>query len=491
MFILWAGILLPPIAFLLNLQINYSLVPWVCVTGRAVAFHLASEHRDRCSCRIRRLRFVDPMAKDAGRPRPFYGCLGLDNERAVSDRDHRPSRCDVYLGTMPEMMILLHAGRAIEPHDLDGVGLRARRGDQPRSNSCCVRQGNGAWRPLGGGTMSFRTRLDQSCNCTCLAAARARERAVLGPYMVQHEILMVVAAPLLVLSRPFATFLWALPMRWRARFGSIPYRALANMWFAWTLHAAALRVWHIPRLCQATVTSEAVHTIQHLSFIVSALTFWWALLYGRQGRLGYGASVFYVFTTGLHSSVLGALLTFARVPWYPAYAESAKAWGLTALEDQQLAGFIMWVPRGCLYVLAGLAFFAAWLKESEWRFQRSYGLFLLLLGLIMTSCNNNVARAAADMTGRDPQPGRAAVREYGCAACHTTPGVAGADALVGPSLEHVANRAYIAGSLPNNPGNMIRWLSDPRHVNPHIAMPKTVPNEGEARNIAAYLYTLQ
>ena len=108
----------------------------------------------------------------------------------------------------------------------------------------------------------------------------------------------------------------------------------------------------------------------HLSFFLSALLFWWALIHGRVGRLGYGASVFYVFTTGLHSGVLGALLTFARVPWYPAYTDSAKAWGLSALEDQQLAGLIMWVPAGVVYVVAGLALFASWLKESDWRLQR-------------------------------------------------------------------------------------------------------------------------
>src|SRR5205823_6696964 len=142
---------------------------------------------------------------------------------------------------------------------------------------------------------------------------------------------------------------WALPTRWRSALGAITrttaiqtgWRYLTVPSFAWSFHAAALWLWHLPILFQATITSETIHSLQHLSFFLSALLFWWALIHGRVGRLGYGASVFYVFTTGLHSGVLGALLTFARVPWYPAYADSAKAWGLSALEDQQLAGLIM------------------------------------------------------------------------------------------------------------------------------------------------------
>jgi putative membrane protein len=75
----------------------------------------------------------------------------------------------------------------------------------------------------------------------------------------------------------------------------------------------------------------------------------------------------YVFGTALHSSVLGALLTFAPSPWYPVYEETTYAWGLTALEDQQLGGLIMWVPAGVLYTVAGLLLVGAWIRDSEMR----------------------------------------------------------------------------------------------------------------------------
>ncbi|HWR52996.1 MAG TPA: cytochrome c oxidase assembly protein, partial [Bryobacteraceae bacterium] len=126
--------------------------------------------------------------------------------------------------------------------------------------------------------------------------------------------------------------------------------------------------WHAPSLFDATVESEFVHTAQHMSFLGSALLFWWALIRGRGGALGYGAAVLYVFTTAVHTAVLGALLTFAPTPFYPAYAAgSTQQWGLTPLEDQQLAGLIMWVPAGVVYIVAGLWLLAGWLRESEAR----------------------------------------------------------------------------------------------------------------------------
>ncbi len=191
-------------------------------------------------------------------------------------------------------------------------------------------------------------------------------------HMAQHEVLMLIAAPLLVLSRPLVPFLWGLPARWRRPVGRWTrgvhfrklWRALTDPLSAWWIHAAALWIWHVPALFQATLRSEWVHTAQHLSFFLSALLFWWSLLEAR-GRMGQGQSVFYVFTTALHTGILGALLTFAPVVLYPAYAATTRPWGLTPLQDQQIGGLIMWVPAGVVYLGAGLALFAAWLRQSD------------------------------------------------------------------------------------------------------------------------------
>jgi cytochrome c oxidase assembly factor CtaG len=104
-----------------------------------------------------------------------------------------------------------------------------------------------------------------------------------------------------------------------------------------------------------------------VSFLGSALLFWWALIHGRRAAGSYGVAVLYLFTTAIHSGLLGALLTFARTVWYPHYIETAQDWGLTALEDQQIGGLIMWVPACTVYIVAGLVMFAGWLRESERR----------------------------------------------------------------------------------------------------------------------------
>ena len=100
-------------------------------------------------------------------------------------------------------------------------------------------------------------------------------------------------------------------------------------------------------------------------------------------------------------------------------------------------------------------------------------------------------RQAQAMTGGDPAKGKEAISRYGCATCHTIPGVKGADALVGPSLEHVASRSYVAGVLPNTPPNMIRWIQDPPGVDRLTAMPNLGVTDTDARDIVAYLYTLK
>jgi cytochrome c oxidase assembly factor CtaG len=191
-------------------------------------------------------------------------------------------------------------------------------------------------------------------------------------HMAQHELLMVVAAPLLVLARPLVALLWGLPLVWRRELGQWSKRKLVqSSWrffthpmTAWWIHAAALWLWHIPRFFQATLDNDWIHSAQHLSFLGSALLFWWSLFYAH-GKARYGASVLYLFTTAVHTSILGALLTFSATVWYPDYIGATSAWGMTPLEDQQTGGLIMWIPAGLVYVIGALVLFAFWLRESD------------------------------------------------------------------------------------------------------------------------------
>ena len=194
-------------------------------------------------------------------------------------------------------------------------------------------------------------------------------------HMAQHEVLMLVAAPLMVLGRPLIPLLWALPRRARERAGawtkrpavSATWRLVTGPLAVFAIHGVALWAWHLPSLYQATLRNELVHAFQHLSFFGSAALFWWAFVHGRYGRAGYGLSVLYVFATGVHSGALGALLTFAPRVWYPIYDVTARQWGLSAIEDQQMAGLIMWVPSGLVFVVIGLALVAAWMGEAARR----------------------------------------------------------------------------------------------------------------------------
>ncbi len=190
-------------------------------------------------------------------------------------------------------------------------------------------------------------------------------------HMVQHELLMLVAAPLLVVGRPLGAFLWGLPRDWRRHAWSACHgsglqrfvRWLTTPGTAWLVHALALWAWHVPVLFEASVRSDLVHTAQHLSFFGTALAFWWALVRPGASRATHGLAALYIVTTAMHTAVLGALLTLAPNVWYAVYVDTAPAWGLSALEDQQLGGLIMWVPAGFVYLGIALALFAAWLRD--------------------------------------------------------------------------------------------------------------------------------
>ena len=194
-------------------------------------------------------------------------------------------------------------------------------------------------------------------------------------HMMQHELLISMSAPFIVLGRPLIPMLWALTPDWRRFVGSWARSgAVSRMWHtltlplvAFSLHAMALWVWHLPGPYQATLASEFIHSLQHASFFGTALLFWWTILKTRSSELGYGVAVFYLFGTALQTGALGALLTFANGLWYPAYAGTTGLWGLTALEDQQLGGLIMWIPGSIPYLVAGLFIFARWLRVSELR----------------------------------------------------------------------------------------------------------------------------
>jgi putative membrane protein len=194
-------------------------------------------------------------------------------------------------------------------------------------------------------------------------------------HMAQHEVLMLVSAPLMVMGRPFVATLWAFAPTTRSEVaGMLKEPWLAAAWERLSrpltvliLHALVLWGWHVPALFEAALHDETIHAIQHLGFFLTAALFWWTLIHGRYGRLGYGVGVLYVFATAMHAEILGALLTFARPTLYPTHAGRTLAAGLDPIADQQLAGIVMWVPFGAVFVVIALALFGAWLGEASRR----------------------------------------------------------------------------------------------------------------------------
>ena len=182
-------------------------------------------------------------------------------------------------------------------------------------------------------------------------------------HMVQHELLMVVAAPLLVMGRPLAAWTWAFEPPVRQALGrtaktapvQVPWQVLTDPVIAWGLHAIALWAWHVPRFFTAALEHEGLHILQHFTFLASALFFWWAAL-GHDPRRGQstGQAIALLFTTMLHTAALGALLSLAPTPWYEPYIATTNALGIDPVDDQQLGGLVMWVPAGLAYVVVAL-----------------------------------------------------------------------------------------------------------------------------------------
>ena len=286
-----------------------------------------------------------------------------------------------------------HAGRGLQPHDL----ARAWTFDPAVIATLVVSAllyGRGVRRLWdGAGVGRGVRRREVGCfaiGWLVLVAALVSPLHAMGDvlfsaHMVQHELLITVAAPLLVLGRPLVPMLWGLPPAWRRGAGRAARTpAVHGAWHwltgasvAFLLHAAALWLWHAPGLYQATLTSDAMHAAQHVSFLATGLLFWW-VAFGRgrpaprpgaqasaRTRAAQGMGAAMLFGTALHTTALGALITFATSLWYPAYGATTAPWGLMPLEDQQLAGLIMWIPGGVAYVVAALSLFAGWMRGAE------------------------------------------------------------------------------------------------------------------------------
>jgi putative membrane protein len=200
-----------------------------------------------------------------------------------------------------------------------------------------------------------------------LSPLDAASRALLSAHMIQHVLLIAVAPPLLLIGRPDAAFAYVLPRAARhplprAALGGL--RRLARPMPAALLHAAAIWIWHAPGPFQAALVHPLLHDLEHASFFVTALLFWQSVLAAMRSPASVIAAMLGVLFTLIQGGFLGALIALTGRPLYPAY-DATELWGLTPLQDQQLAGLIMWVPASALYVIAGLMLAARLIGTDE------------------------------------------------------------------------------------------------------------------------------
>jgi putative membrane protein len=269
--------------------------------------------------------------------------------------------------------VLAHGSRAVAPHDLPtawnvdpvlALSIAVAATIYARGLTSGERRGWRVW-CFAGGLVAVAVAL--------VSPLEAMSAALSSAHMVQHVLLLLVAVPLLVVSAPLATLLRGTPLvarrsfgRWRSRFVPRNLGTLRNPVVVWLLHAGTMWFWHAAVPYNAALESEAIHLVEHATFAVTGVLFWRTVVPSRKtSRANNGMPVLLVFAMGVQSVFLSALLTFSPQPWYVVYAHTTKAWGLEPLSDQQLAGVIMWVPAGAIYVGAALFLLIAWLRSSD------------------------------------------------------------------------------------------------------------------------------
>ena len=204
-------------------------------------------------------------------------------------------------------------------------------------------------------------------------------------HMAQHLLLMLVAPPLLVYSRPIMAWMCALPDGGRRAVAGLWSRRrglqrgtalLMNPLWVWVLASSVLWFWHLPAPYRWAAQHAGVHVLEHFLLFATSLMFWSVVIepYGRRQR-AYGLCILFVAAFSVQMGMLGAILTFASHPLYTDPA-ALLPWGYSPLEDQQLAGVVMWVPVGLVHLSTMAILFLAWLKHAERRAQASVARLL-------------------------------------------------------------------------------------------------------------------
>ena len=182
-------------------------------------------------------------------------------------------------------------------------------------------------------------------------------------HMVQHLLLSLVGPMLMVIGTPG----WLIKPLLRQRLILKAVKVLTWPYLAFTLLNADLFLWHAPSLYDLTLANDGIHLLEHLTFIVFGVIFWWPVFSPLEEdlpRLSIGGRILYLFLAGMPMTLLGAGLTFTP-PLYAPYINAPRLWGLSATTDQQLGGLIMWVPTNLMYIAMMSGLFIRWMQRQD------------------------------------------------------------------------------------------------------------------------------
>src|SRR5216684_5741397 len=181
-------------------------------------------------------------------------------------------------------------------------------------------------------------------------------------HMLQHLCLTIVGPPLLLIGTPA----WMVKPLLHSRVVFLIARGLTFPAVAFFLYNADFWLWHAPPLYNATLENQNVHILEHLTFIIFGILYWWPIFSPSQDlpRLPFGGQILYLFISGMPTVLLGAGLTFFP-PLYAPYIAAPRVWGISAATDQQLGGLIMWIPGSIFYIIIMSVLFIRWMLQQE------------------------------------------------------------------------------------------------------------------------------
>ena len=187
-------------------------------------------------------------------------------------------------------------------------------------------------------------------------------------HMVQHLMLTLAVPPLLLMGTPP----WLLRPLVRTPRGLAAGRFITRPLIAFALFNMVFVLWHFPAMYDLSLRGREIHILEHLIFLVAAVIMWWPILGAMRElpRASYPVQMLYLFLLPTVSAVMGAIITFSDSVLYEWYAEAPRLWSISALEDQQLGGVIMWVPGGLVYLFALMVVFLTWASREESSSQR-------------------------------------------------------------------------------------------------------------------------